>query len=104
MFCVMFCDGDMADRAARAVDLGGAQRLVEVGLVLDVALDGLEADGQQLRRIVALHGIDVGVAAGLVLEGLAEGGVLGIVEAVAVVQRRLDALGGGALRPRACPR
>src|SRR5262245_5052590 len=61
-----------ADGPARAVDLGGAQRLVEVGLVLDLTLHGLQADGQKLRGVVALYGIDVGLAPGLVAEGLAE--------------------------------
>src|SRR5215510_1979771 len=59
-----------ADRPARAVDFGLAHGLVEIGLVLDAALDGFEAQRQQLCGVVALNGIDVGLAPGLVLEGL----------------------------------
>src|SRR5262245_47720910 len=86
------------DGAARALELGGAQGFKEIGLVLDVALDGLEPEGEQLGGIVALYGVDIGLTPGLVLEGLAEGGVLGVVEPIAVVQRRLHALRRGALR------
>jgi hypothetical protein len=87
-----------ADGPAWAVEFGGPQGLVEIGLVLDVALDGVEPEGQQLGGIVALHGIDIRITSGLVLEGSAEAGVLGVVEPVAVVQSRFHPLGGRALR------
>src|SRR5262245_55526882 len=86
------------DGAAGAVEFGGAQGFIEICLVLDVALDGLETEGEQLGGIVALYGVDIGLAPGFVLEGLAEGGVLGIVDPIAIVQRRLHALRRGSLR------
>src|SRR5262245_25637929 len=80
------------DGSARGIDLGRPQRLIEIGFVLDVAADRLESQGQQLAGIVALHGVDIGIATGLVLESPAEADVLCIVETVAVMQRGLDAL------------
>src|SRR5690606_34703977 len=61
-------------------------------LVLDVAFDRLEANRQELGSVIALHGIDVRFALRLVLEGLAEGRVLRIIEPIAIVERCLDAL------------
>src|SRR6478672_10097321 len=87
-----------ADRAARAIDLRFAHRLVEAGFILHVALHRLEPDAKQLRRIVALDRVNVRLTIGLGLEGGAECIVLWIVDAVAVMQRGLDALGGCALR------
>src|SRR5204863_2460566 len=87
-----------ADRTTRALELGGTHGLVETRFVLDVAIGRLETQGQQLRGVVTLDGVDVGIAAGLVLEGPAEADVLRVVEPVAVVQPSLDALGSGALR------
>src|SRR5690606_4464954 len=52
---------------------------------------------EQLRRVIALYGVDIRLTACLLQEGLAECDVLRIVEPVAVVQRSLDALGGLAL-------
>ena len=57
-------------RPARRFDFGSAQRLVEVGFVLDVALGGRQTNGEELRRVVALHGVDVGIA----VENLADPG------------------------------
>src|SRR5512142_3326235 len=45
--------------AARAVDLRLLDRGRELGLLRDVALGGIQPDGQDLRRVVALHGIHV---------------------------------------------
>ena len=66
-------------------------------LVLDVAFHGLHADGEELRGVIALHRIDVRLAARLLLESLAERGVLRIVQPIAIVQRRLDPVGRSAL-------
>src|SRR5262245_54342694 len=85
------------DGSARGIDLGRPQRLIECGFVLDVAVDRLEPDGQQLAGIVARHGVDIGIAPGLVLESAAEADVLCSVETVAVMQRSLDTLSCRAL-------
>ena len=97
MFCVTFCAGDMMGPRGESI-FGTTERLVEIGFVLDVAADGLKAHRQQLPGIIALDGIDVRVAPRLLLERLAEGRVLRVVEAVAVMQSRLDALGRPAPR------
>ena len=51
-----------------------------------------------MRGIIALHRINIRIAARLGAEGLHEGFVLGAGEIVAIVQRCLDALGRLALR------
>src|SRR4051812_6963162 len=52
--------GADGERAARAVDLRGDNRLGEFGLLRDVALGRVQSDGEHLRGVVALHRVDVG--------------------------------------------
>src|SRR5262249_52685063 len=65
--------------AARAVDLGLLHRRDQLLARRGVSLDRGEASDQQLPRVVALHGIDIDLAAGRLLESGAEGLVPGVV-------------------------
>src|SRR5574337_1480144 len=47
--------------AARAVDHGALDGLVQHRLVGEIPLDGVGAGNQQLARVVALHGVHVGL-------------------------------------------
>ena len=53
--------GRQTEFAARAVDLSAAHAGDHLVLLLDVAAGGFQARCQQLRSVVALHGIDVGI-------------------------------------------
>src|SRR5215213_5840779 len=87
-----------ADRPARRVDLRAFHRNDHLVARAGVAADRREPDVEKSRRVVALHGIDVAVEAGLLLERLEEGLVRRVVEVVGVVQRGLDAVRRLALR------
>src|SRR5207253_9027705 len=72
----------------------GDQILLRAGISLDLS----ERLRERVHGVVAGHGVDVRVASRRLLEGVAELPVGGVVERIGVVQRRLDALGGGPLR------
>src|SRR5207253_3083886 len=51
------------DLAARAVDLGRGHRPEEQLALADVAADGPQPEAEELRRVIALHRVDVRLAA-----------------------------------------
>ena len=85
--------GVHAELATQRGELRLAQRRAELGLARQVAAGGLQADADQLRRVIGLHGVVGGHAAIGFLERLHEGLGLRIVEVL-----RPDAGDVGALR------
>src|SRR5579864_7064069 len=64
--------------AARAIDLGLRHRGNQLFASPDIALHRGKASEQQLPGIIALHGVDIGVAGGRLFEGGAERLILGV--------------------------
>src|SRR5258706_12602911 len=85
------------DPAARAVDLRRGHRPVEQLSLCDVNADGPQSQAQELRRIVALHGVDVGLGAVGLGVGEAECGVARCGQVVRVMQRSEEPLCGRTL-------
>src|SRR6202022_294025 len=56
------------ERAARALELHFLQSLAERRLVMHAALGRLEAQGHDFQRVMTLHGIEITVLAGCLLE------------------------------------
>src|SRR6266567_139846 len=92
---------DVLDRVVRLGERELAARTVDGRLLhggdqgvacTDIALDGAETGDQELAGVVALHGVDVGVAVDRALESCSEALVLGDVEAVGIVHRGLEPL------------
>src|SRR5450631_4877572 len=90
--------GADGEGAARAVDPRGGDGLRELGLLRHIAVGRVQSDREHLRRVVALHRVDVGRYLVRLLVRRAECLVLRVVEAVAVVEGREKAVGVGALR------
>src|SRR5690349_15194094 len=90
--------GGQRDLAAGAVDFRGGHRLDELRALGDVAVYGFHPDREELRRVVALHRVHVGLAVVGLGVGEAERGIARSLQVVGVMQRREQPVGRRALR------